>query len=151
MKSVQTNISILVHYWFDSCSYIFRLYPKCPTAEQRKVFYFLFFLARISQYPSETMGWWIHVSLIPWLARPVRFYGYGVEIDIFSWRYPNEHFRVLLWVRSLMKELEHLASRHLSVEIRWKKVSIACHSSMPSNKTECQLYVKSCQEYWCPD
>lgn len=36
---------------------------------------------------------------------------------IFSWKYPNERFQVLLWVMSLTKESEHLASHRLSVEI----------------------------------
>lgn len=36
-------------------------------------------------------------------------------MDIFSWKYPNEHSRVLLWAMSLTKESEHLASHHLSV------------------------------------
>lgn len=45
-------------------------------------------------------------------------------MDIFSWKYPNERFRVLLWAMSLTKESEHLASRHLSVEIRQEIVRL---------------------------
>lgn len=44
-------------------------------------------------------------------------------MDIFSWKYPNERFRVLLWAKSLTKESEHLASHHLSVEIRQEVLS----------------------------
>lgn len=39
-------------------------------------------------------------------------------MEIFNWKYLNERSRVLLWVMSLTKESEHLASHHLSVEIR---------------------------------
>lgn len=41
----------------------------------------------------------------------------GVTMDTFSWTYPNGRSLVLLWVMSLTKESEHLASHRLSVEI----------------------------------
>lgn len=51
-------------------------------------------------------------------------------MDIFSWKYPNERFRVLLWVMSLTKESEHLASHRLSVEIRQERVSLITDSTV---------------------
>lgn len=45
-------------------------------------------------------------------------------MDIFSWKYPNERSRVLLWAMSLMKGWEHPAIRHLSA---WRReVSVNC-------------------------
>lgn len=45
-------------------------------------------------------------------------------MDIFSWKYPNERFRVLLWAMSLTKESEHLASHHLSVDAKQEIVTL---------------------------
>lgn len=45
-------------------------------------------------------------------------------MDIFSWKYLNERFQVLLWAMSLTKELEHLASHRLSVKTQEDKVSV---------------------------
>ena len=44
-------------------------------------------------------------------------------MGVFSWKYLNERFRVLLWAMSLTKESEHLASHRLSVKIREEKDS----------------------------
>lgn len=59
-------------------------------------------------------------------------------MDIFSWKYLNERFRVLLWAMSLTKESEHLASHRLSVKTQEDKVSMnmnvardmKCHHSL---------------------
>lgn len=59
-------------------------------------------------------------------------------MDIFSWKYLNERFRVLLWAMSLTKESEHLASHRLSVKTQEDKVSVnmnvvhgmKCHHSL---------------------
>lgn len=45
-------------------------------------------------------------------------------MDIFSWKYLNERFQVLLWAMSLTKESEHLASHRLSVKTQEDKVSV---------------------------
>lgn len=105
---------------------MFCLYSKCSTllTNRRNIISYFFFF-RLSQYLSKL---WDRefLCLILWISRSVHvyFWRWGVETGgIFSWKYRNERSRVLLWVMSLMRESEHLASHHLSVEIRQETVS----------------------------
>lgn len=106
---VSTDCGIV---WIFSVK-LFVCIPNVQRYKQRK--YNFYFLVRISQYLSKL---WDRefLCLILWIARSVHvFCRWGVEMDIFSWKYPNERSRVLLWAMSLTKESEHLASHHLSV------------------------------------
>lgn len=126
VKSVQTSPLIAISFKFFEIFFIVKLFvciPKVHRYKQRK-YYLIFWLGFHGTSPyggAVNSFFFFFFFLILRIATSVHvfyifclfFCGWSVEMDIFSWKYLNERFRVLLWAMSLTKESEHLASHRL--------------------------------------
>lgn len=111
-------------------SFVFQM-SNIINKQRRYGFFSLFFLLffRVSQYLSKPRDREF-LCLILWgsvhvYVREMRRRDRKGEEEgwVFSWKYRNGRSRVLPWVMSLTKELEHLASHRLSVRTRQRNGS----------------------------